>query len=175
MEGYILTANGFTLTRVILFVFMLIHCVAAYNSTGWRFHVSPKAYHGFFLLDFVALTAFVVWCCINEPFKDGILLACIGYSVVYASLLGCWFLLGQVMISHTNVYQMLPYLRINHKGQKAIEGYIMEGGRSHAVLVYSDELYDNVKDASLIDVRFKDYTYGEDAVVFEALMEPVNE
>ena len=175
MEGYILTANGNVLTRIILLVFGLIHLFAAYKHNSWRFYVSPKIYNSFFLVDFAALTAFVVWCCINEPFKDGIILAVIGYALAYTVLFVSWSLLSRITISHTKVYQMLPYIKIYYKGRKAVEGYIMESGRNHAVLVYSDELYDNIKDATLVDVKFKDYTYGEDAVVFEALMEPVKE
>ena len=175
MEGYIVTDGGYILTRAILLLFVLIHCFVGYGNSALRFYVPPKLYHGFFITEFIALTAFIIWCCINEPFKDGVAWAVFGYFFVYLMLLSCWAISRHLMISHTEIYRMTPQYRIDFEGKKGIEGVIKAGGVDQTVAVFSDELHDNVQKDDVFNVRFVSYPDKKLFSHVEAVMEEVKD
>ena len=155
MEGYILVADNYILSREIFSVFVLLHCLLGYSSGALHFYVPPKLYHGFFITEFLMLTAFIVWCCVSEPFKDGVGWAVFGWFWGYLVVFLCWFMLKHLMISHTKVYQMVPEYRIKYRGRKGIGGYIIEGGCRHFVAVMDKKRHDELqKGAAPIKVRF---------------------
>ena len=173
MEGYILTAGGYVLTRVILCAFAIFHCFVGYGNALLRFYVPPKLYHGFFITETVVLTAFIAWCCVCEPFGYGVAWSVIGYFLVYLVLFCCWYLCAHVMISHTKVYDMVPCYRISKRNSKGISGYIRAGGINHTVAVLNKELYERVEDKTPLKVRFK--CYPKRTKSFRAVMKVINE
>ena len=149
--------DGYVLSRMILFVFFAVHMVFAVIGTHARIHIPSKLFHGFFALEFAALTAFVVLCCIKEPFDAGIIWALIGYGLVYFSLFTCWFLSAHVTISREKVYEMRPFLKNELEKKKCVLGHIREGGANYTVIIFDDELYEKIKDGTPLKVRFKAY------------------
>jgi len=156
MNEYMIV-NGHILSRMILIVIFVIHCLIAYGFQAFKMHIPGKFFHGFFITEFVALTVFVVWSCINEPFKDGVALAVIGYAFVYLILFMNWVMLSHATISHTKTYQMIPHMKVELEGKRGVTGHIQESGINYMVIVFDEDFYNSVKDNTPVDVKFKKY------------------
>ena len=139
MESYITS-------RVIFIVLIMLHCFITMIGAKTKVYVPAKLYKWLFALEVLAVTAFVVYGCVKEPFYDGIALAVLGYLVIYFVIFLSYISLKHWTINPNTAYEFMPeHILVLQSGTTVIDGYICEAGSRFRIYVDDPDYIAGVK------------------------------
>ena len=148
MENYITS-------RVIFMVLIMLQCFITMIGAKTKVYVPAKLYKWLFALEVLAVTAFVVYGCVKEPFYNGIALAVLGYLVIYFVIFLSYISLKHWTINPNTAYEFMPeHIVVLQSGKNVVDGYICEAGcKFHVFIDDTDYIKGVKKEITLVKYR----------------------
>ena len=138
--------NNYIFSRVAWLSLILLHCFITMIGTKTKIYVPAKLYKWLFALEFLVVTAFVVYGCVKEPFYDGTALGILGYLFIYFVILLSYISLKHWTINPNTAYEFMPeHILVLQSGKTVIDGYIREAGSRFRIYVDDPDYIAGVK------------------------------
>lgn len=149
--------DGIIFSRAVLLGVILLNAFVGYASKACNGHVNRYVLNGMFILELVAVTAFIVYDNIQSPPYCSWFWAIVGYVFVYLLMLGVWFLYSPNAVMDKDVdYRFIAYKRVEFLGKMYESGYAEVRGKLIDVLLPAEEYK---PDTSHGRVMFKEVIY----------------
>ena len=148
----------YILSREILMILFFVHCWLIMFGSTVKFYVPIKAYKSFFVLEVSAVSGYIVYTCVTEPFYNGVFVAILGYLMIYFIIWATYISLRHWVINPNKEYEFKPENRVEWAtGEKALDGYITESGERFHVYIDDEKIYHDVDKEDVYLVRFREW------------------
>ena len=141
-------------SRAILIGLVVFHLFVGYGSRAVRCHINRHLLNWFFIVELLAVTAYIVCDNIRAPIEGTIFGAIAGYILVYLCILATWFMYRPNAILDKDVtYKFISYKPVEFLGEEYMNGYVEVRGNLEEVLLPYEE-YEGI--THHMKVKFKE-------------------
>ena len=138
--------DNYIASRVIWLSLIMLHCFIDMIGVKTKIYVPAKLYRWLFALESLAVTAFIFYDCVKEPFYDGIVLAVLGYLFIYFVILLSYISLKHWTINPNTAYEFMPeHIVVLQSGKNVVDGYICEAGCKFYVFIDDTDYIKGIK------------------------------
>ena len=132
--------DGIIFSRAVLLGVILLNAFVGYAAHACHRHINRHVLNVLFILELVAVTAFIVYDNIQSPPYCSWFWAIVGYVFVYFIMIGVWFAYAPNSVMDEGVaYRFIAYKRVEFLGKMYECGYAEVRGRLVDVLLPAEE------------------------------------
>lgn len=146
------------ISRAVLVALVLFHLFVGYGARAVGFHINRHLLNCIFIIELIAVTAFIVYDNVCNPIQGSKFWPIVGYLFVYFMIWITWFLYRPNGILDKDIsYKFVADKPVEFVGEKYMSGYTEVRGNLEAVLLPFNEYPGiarpvRVKFAEVIDV-----------------------